>query len=124
MCVCADPSVYDEIIQPVLHSGFLYKSGSVNRGTLSRKTREGGAVCVCGWLRGWAVSNGGHVILNPVPVPGPDFQRFWCSVDRALLLYESERSADPCLQISVRDIVSVGVARPASADNNNGFIDR
>lgn len=37
----SDPSVYDEIMQPVLHSGYLYKSGLVHRGTLSRKTREG-----------------------------------------------------------------------------------
>uniref|UniRef100_A0A3Q3B770 ArfGAP with RhoGAP domain, ankyrin repeat and PH domain 3 n=1 Tax=Kryptolebias marmoratus TaxID=37003 RepID=A0A3Q3B770_KRYMA len=37
-----DPSVYDEIMQPVLLSGFLFKASSVNRGTLTRKTREGG----------------------------------------------------------------------------------
>ncbi|XP_053284222.1 LOW QUALITY PROTEIN: arf-GAP with Rho-GAP domain, ANK repeat and PH domain-containing protein 3 [Pleuronectes platessa] len=95
----SDPSVYDEIMQPVLHSGYLFKSGSVNRGTLSRRTRE-------------------------------DFQRFWCSVDRSLLLYESERSADPCLQINVKDIVCLGVGRPDSYNNNNnnnnnnGFMDR
>ncbi|XP_059202723.1 arf-GAP with Rho-GAP domain, ANK repeat and PH domain-containing protein 3 [Centropristis striata] len=92
-CAASDPSVYDEIMQPVLHSGYLYKSGSAHRGTLSRKTRE-------------------------------DFQKFWCSVDRSLVLYESERSADPCLQISVRDIVCLGVSRPDSSNSNNGFIDR
>ncbi|XP_071313723.1 arf-GAP with Rho-GAP domain, ANK repeat and PH domain-containing protein 3 isoform X2 [Trachinotus anak] len=91
-CTTSDPSVYDEIMQPVLHSGYLYKSGSVNRGTLSRKTRE-------------------------------DFQKFWCSVDQSLLLYESDRSAEPCMQISVKDIVCLGVSRPDSS-NNNGFIDR
>uniref|UniRef100_A0A665UHF8 ArfGAP with RhoGAP domain, ankyrin repeat and PH domain 3 n=1 Tax=Echeneis naucrates TaxID=173247 RepID=A0A665UHF8_ECHNA len=79
------------IMQPVLHSGFLYKSSSVQRGTLSRKTRE-------------------------------DFQKFWCSVDQSLFLYESDRSADPCFQISVRDIVCLGVNRPDSS--HNGFIDR
>uniref|UniRef100_A0A3P8TTX8 ArfGAP with RhoGAP domain, ankyrin repeat and PH domain 3 n=1 Tax=Amphiprion percula TaxID=161767 RepID=A0A3P8TTX8_AMPPE len=88
----SDPSVYDEIMQPVLHSGYLYKSGSVNRGTLSRKTRE-------------------------------DFQKFWCSVDQSLLLYESDRSADPCMQINVKDIVCLGVSRPDSSNTNNGFID-
>ncbi|XP_035983449.1 arf-GAP with Rho-GAP domain, ANK repeat and PH domain-containing protein 3 isoform X2 [Fundulus heteroclitus] len=88
-----DPSVYDEIMQPVLHSGFLYKASSLSRGTLSRKTRE-------------------------------DFQKFWCSVDQALVLYESDHSADPCLQISVKDIVCLGVSRPDSSSNNNGFIDR
>nr|XP_019963785.1 PREDICTED: arf-GAP with Rho-GAP domain, ANK repeat and PH domain-containing protein 3-like [Paralichthys olivaceus] len=97
-CITSDPSVYDEIMQPVLHTGYLYKSGSINRGTLSRKTRE-------------------------------DFQKFWCSVDRSLLLYESERSADPCLQINVKDIVCLGVGRPDSSNNNNnnnnnGFMDR
>ncbi|XP_073343483.1 arf-GAP with Rho-GAP domain, ANK repeat and PH domain-containing protein 3 [Pagrus major] len=91
-CPASDPSVYDEIMQPVLHSGYLYKSGSVHRGTLSRKTRE-------------------------------DFQKFWCSVDQSLLFYESDRSADPCMQISVKDIVCLGVSRPDSS-NNNGFIDR
>ncbi|XP_040903934.1 arf-GAP with Rho-GAP domain, ANK repeat and PH domain-containing protein 3 [Toxotes jaculatrix] len=90
-CTASDPSVYDEIMQPVLHSGYLYKSNSVNKGTLSRKTRE-------------------------------DFQKFWCSVDQSLLFYESDRSADPCMQISVKDIVCLGVSRPDSS--NNGFIDR
>ncbi|XP_036932489.1 arf-GAP with Rho-GAP domain, ANK repeat and PH domain-containing protein 3 isoform X2 [Acanthopagrus latus] len=91
-CLASDPSVYDEIMQPVLHSGYLYKSSSVHRGTLSRKTRE-------------------------------DFQKFWCTVDQSLLFYESDKSADPCMQISVKDIVCLGITRPNSS-NNNGFIDR
>lgn len=53
-----------------------------------------------------------------------DFQKFWCSVDRSLVLYESDRSAEPCLQIDAKDIVCLGVGRPDSASNNNGFIDR
>lgn len=91
----SDPGVYDEIMQSVLHSGFLYKSSSTNRGTLSRKTRD-------------------------------DFQRFWCCVDRAVVLYESEHCSEPCLQISSRDIVCLGVTRPDGPKNraNNGFIDR
>ncbi|KAE8286373.1 Arf-GAP with Rho-GAP domain, ANK repeat and PH domain-containing protein 3 Centaurin-delta-3 [Larimichthys crocea] len=92
-CSMSDPSVYDEIMQPVLHSGYLYKSSSVHRGTLSRKTRD-------------------------------DFQKFWCSVDQSLLFYESDRSAEPCMQISVKDIVCLGVSRPDTSNNNNGFIDR
>ncbi|XP_037531597.1 arf-GAP with Rho-GAP domain, ANK repeat and PH domain-containing protein 3 [Nematolebias whitei] len=88
-----DPSVYDEIMQPVLHSGFLYKALSINRGTMTRKTRE-------------------------------DFQKFWCTVDQFLLLYESDRSAEPYMQISVKDIVCLGISRPDSSSNNNGFIDR
>uniref|UniRef100_A0A668RYD8 ArfGAP with RhoGAP domain, ankyrin repeat and PH domain 3 n=1 Tax=Oreochromis aureus TaxID=47969 RepID=A0A668RYD8_OREAU len=91
-CSTSDPSVYDEIMQPVLHSGYLYKSSSASRGTMSRKNRE-------------------------------DFQKFWCSVDQSLVFYESDRSADPSLQISTKDIVCLGVSRPDSS-NNNGFIDR
>ncbi|KAK0140566.1 Arf-GAP with Rho-GAP domain, ANK repeat and PH domain-containing protein 3 [Merluccius polli] len=87
----SDPGVYDEIMQAVLHSGYLYKSVSTSRGTLSRKTRE-------------------------------DFQKYWCTVDKSLLLYESERSPDACLQICVKDILCVGVSRPQTS--NNGFIDR
>lgn len=41
----ADSSVYDEIMQPVLYSGYLYKSCSMNKGTLSRRTREGRWQC-------------------------------------------------------------------------------
>uniref|UniRef100_A0A669B591 ArfGAP with RhoGAP domain, ankyrin repeat and PH domain 3 n=1 Tax=Oreochromis niloticus TaxID=8128 RepID=A0A669B591_ORENI len=48
---------------------------------------------------------------------------FWCSVDQSLVFYESDRSADPSLQISTKDIVCLGVSRPDSS-NNNGFIDR
>uniref|UniRef100_A0A669D0B1 ArfGAP with RhoGAP domain, ankyrin repeat and PH domain 3 n=1 Tax=Oreochromis niloticus TaxID=8128 RepID=A0A669D0B1_ORENI len=91
------PSVYDEIMQPVLHSGYLYKSSSASRGTMSRKNREGRR--------------------------RRDFQKFWCSVDQSLVFYESDRSADPSLQISTKDIVCLGVSRPDSS-NNNGFIDR
>uniref|UniRef100_A0A3Q3B942 ArfGAP with RhoGAP domain, ankyrin repeat and PH domain 3 n=1 Tax=Kryptolebias marmoratus TaxID=37003 RepID=A0A3Q3B942_KRYMA len=32
-------------------------------------------------------------------------RKFWCSVDQFLLLYESDRSTEPCLQIRVKDIV-------------------
>ncbi|KAI1898993.1 hypothetical protein AGOR_G00078100 [Albula goreensis] len=85
-------SVYDEIMQPVLHSGYLYKSGSMNKGTLSRKTRE-------------------------------DFQKYWCSVEKAILFYESDRCHEPSMKIDVKDIVCLGVSRPDSSQNT-GFIDR
>ncbi|XP_056131355.1 arf-GAP with Rho-GAP domain, ANK repeat and PH domain-containing protein 3 isoform X2 [Lampris incognitus] len=89
----SDPSVYDEIMQPVLHSGYLYKSGSLNKGTLSRKTRE-------------------------------DFQKYWCTVDKSLLFYESDHCPEPCMQIGVKDILCLGVSRPDTSNSNNGFIDR
>uniref|UniRef100_A0AAY4DAU2 Arf-GAP with Rho-GAP domain, ANK repeat and PH domain-containing protein 3 n=1 Tax=Denticeps clupeoides TaxID=299321 RepID=A0AAY4DAU2_9TELE len=90
--VTSDPSVYDEIMQPVLYSGYLYKSGSVNKGTLSRKTRE-------------------------------DFQKYWCSVESAILFYESDRCHEPSMKIEVKDIICLGVSRPDSS-SNQGFIDR
>ncbi|KAM9470173.1 arf-GAP with Rho-GAP domain, ANK repeat and PH domain-containing protein 3 [Clarias gariepinus] len=89
----ADSSVYDEIMQPVLYSGYLYKSGSMNKGTLSRRTRE-------------------------------DFQKYWCSVEKSLLFYESDRCQEPNMKIEVKDIICLGVSRPESCINNNGFIDR
>lgn len=57
-----------------------------------------------------------------------DFQRFWGSVDRSLLLYESEGSAEAVLRISAQDVVCVGVSRPDGTtntnNNNNGLIHR
>uniref|UniRef100_A0AAY4DD09 ArfGAP with RhoGAP domain, ankyrin repeat and PH domain 3 n=1 Tax=Denticeps clupeoides TaxID=299321 RepID=A0AAY4DD09_9TELE len=79
--------VYDEIMQPVLYSGYLYKSGSVNKGTLSRKTREGRWLC-----------------------PGTIF---WL----AILFYESDRCHEPSMKIEVKDIICLGVSRPDSSSN-------
>lgn len=49
-------------------------------------------------------------------------------MDRSLLLYESEGSTEPVLQINAQDLVCVGVSRPDgttnSSSNNNGFIHR
>uniref|UniRef100_A0AAR2IXI3 ArfGAP with RhoGAP domain, ankyrin repeat and PH domain 3 n=1 Tax=Pygocentrus nattereri TaxID=42514 RepID=A0AAR2IXI3_PYGNA len=98
LCFVADSSVYDEIMQPVLYSGYLYKSGSLNKGTLSRRTREGRRQC--------------------------DFQKYWCSVEKSLLFYESDRCHEPNMKIDVKDIICLGVNRPDSCNNNNGFIDR
>uniref|UniRef100_A0A8C7K8V5 ArfGAP with RhoGAP domain, ankyrin repeat and PH domain 3 n=1 Tax=Oncorhynchus kisutch TaxID=8019 RepID=A0A8C7K8V5_ONCKI len=57
------------------------------------------------------------------PPPPPDFQKYWCTVERSLLFYESDRCPDPSMKINVKDIVCLGVSRPDSC-NNNGFIDR
>lgn len=88
----ADSCVYDEIMQPILYSGFLYKSGSLNKGTLSRRTRD-------------------------------DFQKYWCSVEKSILFYESDRCHEPSMKIDVKDIICLGVSRPDSS-NNSGFIDK
>uniref|UniRef100_A0A672NLQ3 Arf-GAP with Rho-GAP domain, ANK repeat and PH domain-containing protein 3-like n=1 Tax=Sinocyclocheilus grahami TaxID=75366 RepID=A0A672NLQ3_SINGR len=41
----SDSCVYDEIMQSILYSGYLYKSSSLNKGTLSRRTRDGRRLC-------------------------------------------------------------------------------
>uniref|UniRef100_A0A8B9K3A6 ArfGAP with RhoGAP domain, ankyrin repeat and PH domain 3 n=1 Tax=Astyanax mexicanus TaxID=7994 RepID=A0A8B9K3A6_ASTMX len=52
-----------------------------------------------------------------------DFQKFWCSVEKSLQFYESDRCNEPNMKIDVKDIICLGVNRPDSL-NNNGFIDR
>lgn len=52
-----------------------------------------------------------------------DLQKLWCTVDRSLMFYESDLSADPCMQISLKDIVCLGVSRP-DPTSNNGVLDR
>lgn len=39
------------------------------------------------------------------------------------MFYESDLSADPCMQISLKDIVCLGVSRP-DPSSNNGVLDR
>uniref|UniRef100_A0A8C2DTM1 ArfGAP with RhoGAP domain, ankyrin repeat and PH domain 3 n=1 Tax=Cyprinus carpio TaxID=7962 RepID=A0A8C2DTM1_CYPCA len=41
----SDSCVYDEIMQSILYSGYIYKSSSLNKGTLSRRTRDGRRLC-------------------------------------------------------------------------------
>uniref|UniRef100_A0AAR2L9Q0 ArfGAP with RhoGAP domain, ankyrin repeat and PH domain 3 n=1 Tax=Pygocentrus nattereri TaxID=42514 RepID=A0AAR2L9Q0_PYGNA len=53
-----------------------------------------------------------------------DFQKYWCSVEKSLLFYESDRCHEPNMKIDVKDIICLGVNRPDSCNNNNGFIDR
>ncbi|CAF90404.1 unnamed protein product, partial [Tetraodon nigroviridis] len=120
VCVCvllSDPGVYDEVMQPVFHSGYLYKSGSTHRGTLSRKSREGGrGLAGPGSADLWSSSSQPDVRVS-------DLQKLWCSVDRSLRFYESPLQADPCMQISLKDILCLGVSRPDSA-GNHGVPDR
>uniref|UniRef100_A0A8C2DSJ7 ArfGAP with RhoGAP domain, ankyrin repeat and PH domain 3 n=1 Tax=Cyprinus carpio TaxID=7962 RepID=A0A8C2DSJ7_CYPCA len=88
----ADSCVYDEIMQSILYSGYIYKSSSLNKGTLSRRTRD-------------------------------DFQKYWCSVEKSILFYESDRCHEPSMKIDVKDIICLGVSRPDSS-NSSGFIDK
>uniref|UniRef100_A0A3B4BJL2 ArfGAP with RhoGAP domain, ankyrin repeat and PH domain 3 n=1 Tax=Periophthalmus magnuspinnatus TaxID=409849 RepID=A0A3B4BJL2_9GOBI len=50
-----------------------------------------------------------------------DFQRFWCSVDRSLVLFETEMSPDPVLNINYRDLLCLGVSRPDGSKRRTPF---
>ncbi|KAJ6655462.1 hypothetical protein lerEdw1_005163 [Lerista edwardsae] len=40
-----------------------------------------------------------------------DFQRVWCSLEKCLLFYETDRSSEPVGKLEVADVVSLGVNR-------------
>ncbi|XP_072368925.1 arf-GAP with Rho-GAP domain, ANK repeat and PH domain-containing protein 3 isoform X2 [Scyliorhinus torazame] len=52
-----------------------------------------------------------------------EFQKQWCSLDRSLLFYETDKSPEPIGKIEMNDIVCIGVSRPQSA-SNAGHTDR
>ncbi|XP_041078962.1 arf-GAP with Rho-GAP domain, ANK repeat and PH domain-containing protein 3-like isoform X1 [Polyodon spathula] len=87
---CGSGSVYDEIMQSVLHSGYLYKSTSTSKGTTTKKPRE-------------------------------EFQKQWCSLERSLLFYETDKSTEPSMKIELSDIICLGVTRPASLTSPGPF---
>uniref|UniRef100_A0A8B9RBC5 ArfGAP with RhoGAP domain, ankyrin repeat and PH domain 3 n=1 Tax=Astyanax mexicanus TaxID=7994 RepID=A0A8B9RBC5_ASTMX len=63
-----------------------------------------------------------HTCSAPGTQPLP-LLSFWCSVEKSLQFYESDRCNEPNMKIDVKDIICLGVNRPDSL-NNNGFIDR
>ncbi|XP_021266223.1 arf-GAP with Rho-GAP domain, ANK repeat and PH domain-containing protein 3 isoform X2 [Numida meleagris] len=72
--------VYNEITQPVAHSGYLHRSVAHPRLPGAKKSRE-------------------------------DFQRVWCSLERALLIFETEKCTEPLSHIQSGDVLSLGVSR-------------
>ncbi|XP_064314917.1 arf-GAP with Rho-GAP domain, ANK repeat and PH domain-containing protein 3 isoform X3 [Phalacrocorax carbo] len=72
--------IYNEITQPVTHSGYLYRAMAPSKLPGTKKTKE-------------------------------DFQRMWCSLERALLFFEMEKSTEPLGRIESRDLISLGVSR-------------
>uniref|UniRef100_A0A8K9V7Y2 ArfGAP with RhoGAP domain, ankyrin repeat and PH domain 3 n=1 Tax=Oncorhynchus mykiss TaxID=8022 RepID=A0A8K9V7Y2_ONCMY len=54
----------------------------------------------------------GYIFAVICPPPPPDFQKYWCTVERSLLFYESDRCPDPSMKINVKDIVCLGVSSP------------
>ncbi|XP_030359977.1 arf-GAP with Rho-GAP domain, ANK repeat and PH domain-containing protein 3 isoform X2 [Strigops habroptila] len=73
-------SVYNEITQPVAHSGYLYRATAPHKLPGTKKSKE-------------------------------DFQRTWCSLERALLFFETEKCTEPLGHIESGDLLSMGVSR-------------
>ncbi|NXX07119.1 ARAP3 protein, partial [Larus smithsonianus] len=97
--------VYNEITQPVTHSGYLYRSTAPTKLPGAKKSKEG----KCGECGGTASG-----VLTPVPLTPPnpaDFQRTWCSLERALLFFETEKCTEPLGHIESGDLISLGVSR-------------
>ncbi|KAM4892364.1 arf-GAP with Rho-GAP domain, ANK repeat and PH domain-containing protein 3 [Sylvia borin] len=76
--------VYNEITQPVTHSGYLYRATAPPKLPGARKSKE-------------------------------DFQRTWCSLERALLFFETEKCTEPLGHIDSGDLISLGVNRAHQA---------
>uniref|UniRef100_A0A672UI72 ArfGAP with RhoGAP domain, ankyrin repeat and PH domain 3 n=1 Tax=Strigops habroptila TaxID=2489341 RepID=A0A672UI72_STRHB len=79
-------SVYNEITQPVAHSGYLYRATAPHKLPGTKKSKEG----KCGEHRR---------------------ARTWCSLERALLFFETEKCTEPLGHIESGDLLSMGVSR-------------
>ncbi|NXK68398.1 ARAP3 protein, partial [Sylvietta virens] len=85
--------VYNEITQPVTHSGYLYRATAPPKLPGARKSKE-------------------------------DFQRTWCSLERALLFFETEKCTEPLGHIDSGDLISLGVNRAHQALTSPGPTER
>uniref|UniRef100_H3AYI2 ArfGAP with RhoGAP domain, ankyrin repeat and PH domain 3 n=1 Tax=Latimeria chalumnae TaxID=7897 RepID=H3AYI2_LATCH len=72
--------LYDEIMQPVVHCGYLYKTSAISKQMTAKKTKD-------------------------------EFQKRWCSLQRSLLFYETDKSPQPIGKLELGDIVCLGVNR-------------
>ncbi|KAM6408733.1 arf-GAP with Rho-GAP domain, ANK repeat and PH domain-containing protein 3 isoform 3-T4 [Rhynochetos jubatus] len=72
--------VYNEITQPVTHSGYLYRATTPTKLPSAKKSKE-------------------------------EFQRTWCSLERDLLFFETEKCTEPLGHIESGDLISLGVSR-------------
>uniref|UniRef100_A0A8C3Y043 ArfGAP with RhoGAP domain, ankyrin repeat and PH domain 3 n=1 Tax=Catharus ustulatus TaxID=91951 RepID=A0A8C3Y043_CATUS len=85
--------VYNEITQPVTHSGYLYRATAPSKLPGARKSKE-------------------------------DFQRTWCSLERALLFFDTEKCTEPLGHIDSGDLISLGVNRAHQAVTSPGPTER
>ncbi|NXN88950.1 ARAP3 protein, partial [Bombycilla garrulus] len=85
--------VYNEITQPVTHSGYLYRATAPPKLPGAKKSKE-------------------------------DFQCTWCSLERALLFFETEKCTEPLGHIDSGDLISLGVSRAHQALTSPGPTER
>ncbi|NXP60607.1 ARAP3 protein, partial [Chloropsis cyanopogon] len=85
--------VYNEITQPVTHSGYLYRATAPPKLPGARKSKD-------------------------------DFQRTWCSLERALLFFETEKCTEPLGHVDSGDLISLGVNRAHQALTSPGPTER
>uniref|UniRef100_A0A8B9NSG3 ArfGAP with RhoGAP domain, ankyrin repeat and PH domain 3 n=1 Tax=Apteryx owenii TaxID=8824 RepID=A0A8B9NSG3_APTOW len=48
-----------------------------------------------------------------------DFQRIWCSLEKALLFFETDKCTEPLGHVTSRDLLSLGVSRPPALDGGS-----
>ncbi|XP_005280935.1 arf-GAP with Rho-GAP domain, ANK repeat and PH domain-containing protein 3 isoform X3 [Chrysemys picta bellii] len=72
--------VYNEITQPVVHSGYLYKAPALSKLSSTRKSRD-------------------------------ELHRVWCSLEKSLLFYETDKCSELVGKVELADMVSLGVSR-------------
>ncbi|NXF13518.1 ARAP3 protein, partial [Smithornis capensis] len=80
--------VYNEITQPVTHSGYLYRATASTKLPGAKKSKE-------------------------------DFQRTWCTLERVLLFFETEKCSEPLGHIESGDLLSLGVSRAQATTSPN-----
>ncbi|XP_066446655.1 arf-GAP with Rho-GAP domain, ANK repeat and PH domain-containing protein 3 isoform X2 [Eleutherodactylus coqui] len=70
--------VYDEIMQPVMHSGYLNKAAVMSKTFTSKKMKD-------------------------------EFHKQWCVLERSLVFYENDKSAEQIGRIDPSEVVCLGV---------------
>lgn len=98
--------VYNEITQPVAHCGYLYKAPAITKLTVTKKSREGKYEV---WAETLTCRRSMVTLANGLS--NVDFQRVWCSLEKCLLFYETDRSSEAVGKLEVADVVSLGVNR-------------
>uniref|UniRef100_A0A8C0J156 ArfGAP with RhoGAP domain, ankyrin repeat and PH domain 3 n=1 Tax=Chelonoidis abingdonii TaxID=106734 RepID=A0A8C0J156_CHEAB len=99
------------ITQPVVHSGYLYKVPALSKLPSTRKSRDGRygpGPMVARMERGCSVWQGPALADSVFPA---EVHRVWCSLEKSLLFYETDKCAESVGKVELADMVSLGVSR-------------